>query len=82
VCPGRKGTFRYGQVPVDPAGTIRTTVSNCARCGGTHENLKFTQLSGGPIGDQYTHWATCPKTGEPIALLITMQNGEKGYDPK
>jgi hypothetical protein len=61
--------------------TITTTVSNCARCGGTHEHLNFRKLSGEPIGE-YTHWAMCPKTGEPIALLITMQMGKEGHDPK
>jgi len=67
-------------------GTITTTrkqavgiygqaVDNCARCGGDHV-LLFKQFAR-PIEDSdatlWTHWATCPATGDPILLHIHTQ---------
>ena len=45
-------------------------LTNCARCGGQHKNLEFTQLKR-PVAvlvATFTHWALCPKTKEPILL--------------
>ena len=47
------------------------TFDGCARCGGRHEGLEFKAL-GRPMAPSYvsdmqwTHWALCPVTGEPI----------------
>lgn len=43
-------------------------VFNCARCGDTHERLKFTMLHKPMLGS--TYWASCPKLVEPILLTI------------
>lgn len=41
----------------------------CARCGRTHLNLVFSVLTR-PVGKS-THWATCPRNGQPILVRIT-----------
>jgi hypothetical protein len=55
---------------------IVNQIAGCARCGETHADLSFALLQR-PIEEhfvgnrvQYTHWAPCPKTGEPVLLLI------------
>jgi hypothetical protein len=44
-------------------------LSGCARCGHNHRNLKFKMLAF-PCGD-LTHWAKCPRNGQPIIMKIT-----------
>jgi hypothetical protein len=44
-------------------------ISNCARCGGNHQDLEFQELKQphDPEGpENYTHWAMCPTLDEPI----------------
>ena len=43
-------------------------IVNCARCGKTHESLSFAKLHK-PILE-FTHWQSCPQTGEPILMKI------------
>ncbi len=45
-----------------------TTIANCARCGGLHNDLAFSPFTNRP--PRYTHFAACPENGEPILLLI------------
>jgi hypothetical protein len=45
-----------------------TDVRNCARCGGSHDAMRF-QLFVRPIGD-YTHWGSCPTTGDRVYLRL------------
>ena len=44
---------------------LKLLVNNCARCGGDHhvEFRKFSQAC-----ENWTHWASCPETGEPILM--------------
>lgn len=48
-------------------------VRNCARCGQTHTGLEAKRFVR-PIFDDdgydlvFTHWATCPITGDPILI--------------
>lgn len=44
-------------------------VDGCARCGGEHR-VEFREFAR-PAG-QYTHWASCPETGDPILLEIVV----------
>lgn len=49
-----------------------SSISGCTRCGGDHPNMTFGVLQR-PIADSdglhvWTHWAPCPKTGEPVLL--------------
>jgi hypothetical protein len=53
--------------------TERITVSNCARCGGDHENISCMKLAR-PCGN-FTHWAQCPTTLEPI-MVAFVDDGE------
>lgn len=43
----------------------------CGRCGKTHPDLEYEQLSGEQRG---VYWATCPNTDEPILLQISQVN--------
>lgn len=47
-------------------------VRNCARCGGDHNEIQWEKLER-PIldeadGIEWTHWAPCPKNGQPILM--------------
>ena len=44
-------------------------LTNCARCGGTHEDIIFFQLDI-PSGE-YTHYTLCPANLQPILLAFT-----------
>ena len=46
-----------------------TTIRNCARCGQDHE-LEFRRFQRPMQRTGYTHWATCPTTGEPIIMVM------------
>lgn len=52
---------------------MKTSVKICARCGGDHYDLECNPFIR-PVNDNdgmvWTHWATCPRTGEPILLVI------------
>jgi hypothetical protein len=55
---------------------IVQTITGCARCHGEgHEELRFRKLRyshpGGDHPVQWTHWAICPATGEPILFRKT-----------
>jgi len=63
---GLKVTFK-------PTVPIKTDIFNCARCRGNHEMLSFEPLKGDPIDGvegNYTHWAKCPVTEQPIVLRV------------
>lgn len=54
-----------------------TQIKNCARCGEDHDLVEFSKFKK-PIPEHvsvrkmkmWTHWAMCPKTNEPILLLV------------
>lgn len=51
---------------------MKTIVSNCARCGDTHE-VEFREFAKNSIGldeDVLTHWGMCPNLNEPILMRI------------
>lgn len=50
--------------------TVKRNVESCTRCGQAHEAVEYRPLSNPP--DWISHWAPCPKTGEPMLL---------SYDP-
>jgi hypothetical protein len=45
------------------------SVTRCARCGGNHEHILFTKLSGQPIAG-VTHWGMCPALNQPILMEV------------
>lgn len=49
-------------------------IEHCARCGGTHDNIRFRPLTralGIPeAGITLTHWLSCPTNGEPVLARI------------
>jgi len=49
---------------------IKMNVVGCARCGKKHVGLVFIKLKKKSPND-WSHWATCPNTSEPLMLLIS-----------
>ena len=55
-------------------GQIHITFDPCARCGEKHRRIvcgKFTKPC-----DGYTHYSTCPTTGEPLLVKVTHEGDE------
>lgn len=56
---------------------MKTDISQCARCGGKHEQVELLPFSR-PVLHQSlpiaTHYAKCPKTDEPILVVVTVQS--------
>lgn len=54
-------------------------LKSCARCGGNHDSLEFKEFKI-PIKDSdketWTHWATCPSTGDPVLMKIPKSEDE------
>jgi hypothetical protein len=46
-------------------------VQSCARCGKDHDELAFKKLI--RPAAEWTHWAECPTTYEPILLCVTQE---------
>jgi hypothetical protein len=63
-----------------------TAISNCARCHGNHDRLRFSKLTHpmeaepGVKAYTYTYWAPCPTNGEPV-LMAVMEVGDDEPDP-
>ncbi len=51
----------------------RTGVSECVRCEGRHDQLDWKRFAV-PVAvsevEQYTAWATCPTSGDPIMFAV------------
>lgn len=54
---------------------FRTRIGFCARCGEDHDVDVFVLHTAPPNEPPATHWATCPRTGEPILVTVTTQEG-------
>jgi len=52
----------------DAQGIAVRGLTNCARCGGYHSVIFFTEFRH-PI-DNFTHWSLCPDSKDPILMLI------------
>jgi len=49
--------------------TAKIRMQVCPRCGESHGEVEFRRFE---LGDaQFTHWAYCPATGEPLLLSMT-----------
>lgn len=55
----------------DNNGTILVLdVRHCARCGGNHSRLTFHPLDNPSV--EFSHWAMCETTEQPILLQVTL----------
>jgi len=54
-----------------------TDLSDCARCGGIHDNLEFKPLQN--PADDWRFWAMCPETDQPVLGAIV--SGPHALDP-
>jgi hypothetical protein len=56
----------------------REGVSGCARCGGTHGHLDWKPFARPVPSDagQYTAWAMCPTSGDPIMFEVQQVEDE------
>ena len=61
-----KATVQLGLMPNPTHVTL--PVKNCARCGGDHPIIQYRPFTSKP--PSYTHFGTCPDTGEPILLSM------------
>jgi hypothetical protein len=52
-------------------GEFKVTVTRCVRCGAVHEDLEFKLIDNRP--HDFTHFAMCPKTQQPIILEVFEQ---------
>lgn len=65
-----------GKEKVNNMGTIVSSVYNCARCHGNHDELSFKEMihpimydDARGIGTVFaSHWALCPTSSDPILL--------------
>ena len=59
---------------------IGRKIVKCPRCGGDHDMLTFKKMERS-MG-KFTHWAECPRTGDPVMLNMTSreQEGPKDND--
>ena len=47
---------------------IATSVFSCQRCGHNHTEVEFSPLTN--PRDEWTHWAFCPVTLQPILMRV------------
>ena len=50
---------------------LTINVYGCARCGGTHRDLKFTELRNPPPDTYWRLWCMCPTLQQPILMKVT-----------
>lgn len=55
--------------------TMKVTVSKCARCGGDHKDIVFTEFT--EPCNEYTYFAMCPTFHEPILLQVVTEKSKK-----
>jgi len=57
---------------LNKARLLTTTVQNCARCGGSHRDMRFAKLDN-PVeikGVEYTHAGLCTTTNQSVLLRV------------
>lgn len=64
---------------------MKVNIIRCARCGSDH-SVEMAPFRNQPIieNDQteWTHWGTCPETGEPILMRIIARPEPAKTGPK
>ena len=55
-------------------GDLLINVRKCARCGGDHDRVGFKPFTNPPR--RFSHWAHCPKSGEPILMRLVETESE------
>ena len=59
-----------GSATTPAEATFCMDIGCCVRCGKDHEQIEVRPLAN--AADEWMHWATCPETGEPILVRITV----------
>lgn len=61
-------------------------IRHCARCNGDHPRITFhpfKQSITDKAATEWTHWASCPETGEPILMrFVTLQSSRLHTPPE
>lgn len=57
--------------PTAGGGGFEIEVENCARCDGEHSSLETKPLNNPP--NEYTHYAICPSTKQPILVATDVE---------
>lgn len=66
----RQGTLTFGGTHL-PNEWVMVDVEGCARCGLNHDQVTFRPFDQPMFvghGKAFSHWGSCPSTGEPILL--------------
>ena len=60
---------------------MKLQVTNCARCGNTHDAVEFVQFQR-PVEfntiSSFEYWGLCPRTKEPILMHIEVEQAYSG----
>lgn len=75
--PGSAAARKHGQLlhlqdaGKMPGAKFAHRIIDCARCGGRHRSIVFRRFTR-PLQREkrWTHWALCPRNGEPILMKI------------
>jgi hypothetical protein len=59
---------------------MASRVTNCARCGETHDAIEWHEFQCPCMGR--THWSACPTTGEPILMMIVRVDAVDAPSPE
>lgn len=64
------------QPGASPGGQLKTTITQCARCEGSHFDIELTELLN--PSEDCTHFAICDTTGQPILVVVDIQPSTEG----
>ena len=70
------GEVQKGQGMSKALSEITVTLMGCVRCEKGHKDLVFRKLK--RPQDDFTHWAMCPTTGEPLLCKAWKASPKKG----
>lgn len=73
----RSAEFAPGPTPMDTRGNV-LDVRHCPVCDGMHNGLPVTAFA--KQTPPWTHWFTCPTTGDPVPLTLVMMSPDRGIE--
>lgn len=63
--------------PIDTTGQ-KLNVTNCPSCDAPHQDLEISSFN--KHTPPWTHWFTCPSTGDPVPLTLVMVDPKSGIE--
>lgn len=74
---GRAAELAPAPQPVDTRGNV-LDVRHCPVCDGIHNGVPVTAFA--KQTPPWTHWFTCPTTGDPVPLTLVMMSADRGIE--